>query len=344
VTNATAGNMHAANGSINLTRENSTSTFWTATFNTTNFPDGHYNVTVWAYDHTIGNRTAIHPAGLRGNVNNSALITNLTIDNTVPTVSLSCTPNPVAEDSKITCTCSTADDTEFAATGIKSTSFTANPNTANSGTFSTSCSTSDYALNEASTTLSYTVKEDGVGGSSGTSSSSGGTSTGAAAVIWKTYPVDNSEFTSSGGTSRKVGKNERLKVKVEDEDHTVGVTAIGTDSVTFEISSVPQSATLKIGETKKFEVSEDGYYDIQVTLNGISGGKADVTLLAIHEMVPADELAEIERQREEVAGGGVPTDASSGDKKSGNGWIVGLVLGIVAVIVVVVIVVAKRKK
>ena len=71
---------------------------------------------------------------------------------------------------------------------------------------------------------------------------------------------------------------------------SVGVVEVNSSAVTINISSDPQQATLSEGETKKFDVTEDDYYDIQITLNDISGSKANLTVKSIYEEIPANLL------------------------------------------------------
>ena len=42
---------------------------------------------------------------------------------------------------------------------------------------------------------------------------------------------------------------------------------------------------MNIGETQKFDVNNDGYYDLSVTLESIVSGKAKVTATQVREQV-----------------------------------------------------------
>ena len=82
----------------------------------------------------------------------------------------------------------------------------------------------------------------------------------------------------------------------------MGVLELTDTTAKIEVSSTPQEATLSVGDTRKFDVSEDGYYDLVVTLNSILGGKADLTIKSISELITVE--SEIgEQEKEEVAGG-----------------------------------------
>ncbi|MEK6918390.1 MAG: hypothetical protein AABW51_05575 [Nanoarchaeota archaeon] len=100
---------------------------------------------------------------------------------------------------------------------------------------------------------------------SSSSSSGGGSSSSSSGV---TYTVSESQFLQ--GYSRNLVTKDKLKFNVSNESHTLEVTSISLTSATINISSTPQTATLSKGETKKFDITSDGYYDIAVTLNDIT--------------------------------------------------------------------------
>ena len=87
------------NASYNMSNFTKLSSFghnWNLTINTNNFPDGVYNISIKAKDRN-------------GNVNNTN-ISNVRIDNTNPTGSVSCTPGTVNLGDTVTCTCSVSDN------------------------------------------------------------------------------------------------------------------------------------------------------------------------------------------------------------------------------------------
>lgn len=65
--------------------------------------------------------------------------------------------------------------------------------------------------------------------------------------------------------------------------HHVEILNISSSSVTIEVASTPQVATLLIGETKKFDVNADNIYDISVGLIDIYSKTANVSIKAINE-------------------------------------------------------------
>lgn len=146
------------NATLTATREASTN-YYSAQLNTSHFPDGMYNITIFANDSV-------------GNLNNSAAIINLRFDDTAPTISFSCSPNPVEKDETITCSCSGSDATSGVNNSYGSNGFlfAANPSTSNTGTnFEVGCSSKDNAGNINSVTTIYSVTSNGGGSSSGSS-------------------------------------------------------------------------------------------------------------------------------------------------------------------------------
>ena len=66
---------------------------------------------------------------------------------------------------------------------------------------------------------------------------------------------------------------------------------------------------LEVGESKKFDVNSDNYYDMSVTLTSIEASRANVVILAINEAVPASE----------ASSGAATTDAAASQAASNEG-------------------------
>ncbi|MEK6811019.1 MAG: Ig-like domain-containing protein [Nanoarchaeota archaeon] len=179
-----------------FTATNSAGNQWNATLNTNNYLDGLYNITVFVNDTS-------------GNINSSARVHSLTFDNSAPSISLSCTPNPVDQGNVLTCTCSGSD----AQSNIRSTS-TPSASTANSGPHTSSCSTTNFANLSSSATFDYTVSGSS-GSSSGGSSGSGSglppsTSGGSASGSSVGSTTNSTEGDANDGASAgQQGENEK---------------------------------------------------------------------------------------------------------------------------------------
>jgi hypothetical protein len=112
----------------------------------------------------------------------------------------------------------------------------------------------------------------------------------------------------ASGYSQTMGINNALKFNVGGGSHSLTVKRLTTTTITIEITSNPINATMAINDTRKFEITEDGYYDLQVTLNSIANGKANLTVQSVHEQIvkPAEQKqdqlneSEIEKPEEKV--------------------------------------------
>jgi hypothetical protein len=130
---------------------------------------------------------------------------------------------------------------------------------------------------------------------------------------------------------------------------------VSSNSVTINVSSDPQSATLNVGETKKFEINEDGYYDISVKLNDMENSKANLTVMYLHEKM-AETTNNLTAGNNPAAGNGTnpPTtlttnqtgtqgasNASAAVSSLKNNW-VWIVVGILVVLIALVVIFRKR--
>ncbi len=91
-----------------------------------------------------------------------------------------------------------------------------------------------------------------------------------------------------GGWRRALGKMHRFRFRVNNLEHSLGVINIDGRRVTIQVSSEPQTAILEPGESTRFDVDLDGWYDVYATLHGVEDGKADLTVQSIREEVGAE--------------------------------------------------------
>jgi len=128
------------------------------------------------------------------------------------------------------------------------------------------------------------ITADSTSDSSSGDSGSGSGTEGGTTLFWKnTFVASNNQLLD--GFTREYSEKERAKVKVENEDHYVGIISLTNDSATINVSSDAQQAVFNIGDEKKFEVTGDDYYDLLVKLNSINGTKANVTIKSINEKI-----------------------------------------------------------
>ena len=183
-------------------------------------------------------------------------------DEVAPTITFSCDKTTVDVGETITCTCSATDN--FYPNSNISVIYTEHPSTSSSGTFTTVCIATDGAGNTNNSTISYTVKSAGGGG----------------AVTYRTYSL-----TKGSKISRNLRVNDKAKFEIEGKEHTIEVKEIGKDNVTIEIRSEPITATISLGETKKFDLDDDNVYELAITLEKIVGNIAVLIFEGIEEAV-----------------------------------------------------------
>jgi len=237
--------------------------WWNATLNTSNFPEGLYNITVWAND-------------TNGNINNSVVVFGITFDNTAPTITLT---SSSATKTSLTLTISG---------GQGSCS-------ANRGGASISGSTLTESSLSCGTSYPYVVTCTDLAGNAGSSASTsfstsacsdGGSSSGGGASTFWVNTYNPTEEQLDVGYIKSLGVKNRVRIKVNKEIHYVGVKElIGTNGAIIEIASTPMQSTLNVGDEFKFDVNNDGFYDLYVKLNSITDKKADLTIKKIFEVV-----------------------------------------------------------
>jgi len=204
------------------------------------------------------------------------------------------------------------------------------------------------------TSLGFSTYQVSVPGSSSSSTtSSGGGGGGGAAATGKTYAVSESQISS--GYTQSLVQNDKVKFPVGGVDHTVTATQVTATSVKITVASTPQTATLSVGQSAKFDVNDNKVYDVQVTLNSISGTKASVTVKGISEAIPAAPAqpattepapsppAPSEPSGEKQVTGG--TGATAQEKGTGRAgvWLIAAI-AVIALIAWAVIWVSKRKR
>ena len=336
ITNVTSG---TGNGSNNATRDGSTD-YWYFSLNTANLAEGrYYNISIWA-NNSVGLINSTH------NSSTVYKVTNITFDNTVPSV-------PVLSDSSVTSSTISATITvSDALSGIGTSCGISRAGATVSGTTGTqtfsetglSCgSTKEYiatchdlAGNTATSIVySYTTTSCSSGSSSG-GGGGGGTPTGT------TYIPQANVLGSSEGYTQQLASNDKVEVPVGTETHYVAIQSLTSSEATIQISSNPVQINLKAGEESKVDVNSDGFYDIYVILNSIANNKADVTIRTINESIPAGEGA--------VSNTGTGTNNESNTPASSTGssqkWI--WIAAVIAIIIVIVVIslsnVSKKKR
>ena len=243
----------------------------------------------------------------------------LIIDTTIPAISFSCSSTDLEEGDDLTCTCTATDVTSVNPT----VSYTASPSTASTGVQTTTCTATDSLSNVATSTISYTV-------TSANSGTSGSSSSSTIVTYSRTISKDSEELSEMGEVIQRLGRKERVKLKVSNETHYVGVKELTSSTASIEITSDPQEATISVGDERKFEINDDNFYDIYIKLNSIENSLANLTITSISEQITQETISE-EEDKEAAAKGEEKKETESDG--IGKWWL--WVIGIIAALVII---------
>jgi hypothetical protein len=186
--------------------------------------------------------------------------------------------------------------------------------------------------------------------SSGTETPSGGSG---GTTIGKTYKIVDNQLEE--GYEKSLGEKDRIKFEVGVEgsrtEHSVKVTNVSSDSVSIEVSSQTQTATLVLGQEKKFDVDSDGFYDISVKLQELFSSKAKIIVRKSSGEVPSEPPADTEdtggkEQEPEETGdeGGEEITEQDVVEETRSLWWLWVILGVVILGFAVFLVVINTKK
>lgn len=166
----------------------------------------------------------------------------------------------------------------------------------------------------------------------------GSTSGGGSSLTGLTYSVSTEQFIV--GYSKEISLNDRLRISINDELHHVKLVGVTATTISINVSSETQQATLTIGEVKRFDVDVDGNYDLSVKLNSINitSSKADLTITSISGEVAEDIIEE--EIEENVVADEQPVDIA--DEFKGKSWV--WFMGALVIVAGVVAIYLKRKK
>lgn len=175
----------------------------------------------------------------------------------------------------------------------------------------------------------------------------GGGGGGGSSVVssWvKDIKVNDSEF-NVGQVLKQMKTKYRLIFNMNGMGHSIGILNITNTTMSIIVNSTPQYATLAIGESKKFDLDTDGYYDIVVGLISIIDGDATLSLQKINEAViqtsTPSENTNTNTQNTPTQPSNNNPQTNTNNKKSSTViyWVIGAVI-----LVILIIMIAWRKK
>jgi len=111
---------------------------------------------------------------------------------------------------------------------------------------------------------------------------------------YPTYKPNQSQLEE--GYEKSLRENWKIEFEFENETRTIKLDKIVNKTATLTVSSVPITFELIVNETKKLNLNDDGFYDLQIFLKNITDYKADLIVKIIHEEIPAEELEGVEKK------------------------------------------------
>ena len=100
-------------------------------------------------------------------------------------------------------------------------------------------------------------------------------------MFFSSNMISEEEF--SQGLNMFLKENEEIKFNLGEVVHTIIVDSVGADSVGLTLRSDPISFNIGIGEEKKFDLDNDGFYNIKIRLNDIIEETPDLYIKKIYE-------------------------------------------------------------
>lgn len=309
------------------------------------FDSGYHMWNVTCYDKANNmNETArFHYAG------NGYIGGNFTLTDTIgPTSTLTLGSSSIAKDAAATITCSATDTISpttaltyeikvtnpsgsISTVGGSSLSYTS---TSTVGSYKANCRSIDSAGNWGGWTADQTFTVS----SSVTSTSSGGTSSSSSSTtptITETTEVESGQTENLGTLTQTIANNVIMGAEsvatftmatsnniASAESHSVTVSEITDTSVTLIVQSDPVTVELNIGDIKTVDVDKDGTSDLEITLNDIIDGNADLTINTLIN------VPEVEQEEPEVE----PT-ITEPEAKSSIGWWIALIIIVIGLVV-----------
>jgi hypothetical protein len=134
------------------------------------------------------------------------------------------------------------------------------------------------------------------------------------------------------GYEKSLRKNWKIQFSFNNETHTIKLNEIVNKTAIITVLSKAIIFNLTINETKKLNLDNDNYYDLQIFLKDISKYEADLVVKFIHEEIPFEEKKPEEKK-----------EAEKKIKEEIRLWL-WLVLGLIAVIIAIILIIRYKSK
>ncbi len=173
-----------------------------------------------------------------------------------------------------------------------------------------------------------TPSPEGGNGNTGSSGGGGGGGITATTVIAavKTYIPANAEL--SIGYANVLSKNDIVKFVSSDNDiHSITISDLSATDVKITLASTPQIVVMKSGETKKFELTWDNKYDLEIAVGTLNTGSVTMVVKTISEDIyPVVEQLETVSSTTQAETTPASASAANSEVTNGNG-ITGAAIG-----------------
>ncbi|RME54882.1 hypothetical protein D6777_02295 [Candidatus Woesearchaeota archaeon] len=165
-----------------------------------------------------------------------------------------------------------------------------------SKTISVSVNTSTNKTDSAQKTVEVSTKPTTTtvttGGGGGTSAGGGGGGGGISYVKEQKY-VNLRVYNENENVVTTLDENESLILTTDAiNNHSLTISYVGHDYVTFELRSIPRIFNVKIGQIKEIDVDEDGYTDFKLSVQEINGKSTRINLQRIFARLDLEKASE----------------------------------------------------
>jgi surface protein len=147
-----------------------------------------------------------------------------------------------------------------------------------------------------------------------------------------TWTFKPSEENLEKGYSVNIVKNQKVEISVGENKKTINVESVSGEKVVVSIDG--GNYEIENSSSEKVDLDADGFYDVEIVNNGVTGNYANLGLKLIHEEVP--------KTIEEEQSGNILDKVP--DAIKGVGWKIYVLIGVIIVLVVAWFLLNKRKK
>ena len=168
----------------------------------------------------------------------------------------------------------------------------------------------------------------------------GGGGGGTTKISAKTYEPTIEEVSALAGYTQTLSKDDKIKFTFFDErnqNHTLTLNSITSNSISLIIQSNPIKLTLGVGQSAKLNLTNENYYNLYIKLNSIKDSKADITIQTIHEEIPKQSITGQASKDEEAKQEEIPKQ-----KQANIGSYIKDFLIVILIIAVLIILFSKR--